>query len=76
MPYKHTSDLPDAVRTHLPAHAREIYLKAFNSAWKHYADADKRRGRDSREATAHRVARGAVEQSYHKEADGTWRRNV
>lgn len=63
MPYKHTSDLPDAVRKHLPTRAREIYLQAFNNAWTQYADAEKRRGHESREATAHKLAWGAVERS-------------
>lgn len=75
MPYKNTSDLPETVRKHLPTHAREIYLQAFNSAWTQYADAQQRRGGDSREATAHKVAWGAVERSYHKEPDGKWHRN-
>ncbi len=32
MPYKAKSDLPDNVRNVLPAHARDIYKEAFNSA--------------------------------------------
>ncbi len=36
MPYDHNSDLPDNVRSNLPAHGQEIYRKAFNSAWDQY----------------------------------------
>ena len=36
MPYSSTSDLPDNVRNVLPAHAQEIYMEAFNSAWDQY----------------------------------------
>lgn len=33
MPYRRVSELPDAVRKHLPVHAQSIYyMKAFNSA--------------------------------------------
>ena len=74
MPYRNDSELPDGVREHLPAHAREIYRKAFNSAWEQYADPAKRRGKVSREETAHRVAWAAVERVYQKDAKGRWRR--
>lgn len=70
MPYKTKSDLPERVADNLPSHAQEIYLKAFNSAWDEYADSSKRRGDESREATAHKVAWSAVEKSYHKSGDG------
>ncbi|TYC53130.1 hypothetical protein FMN52_18575 [Marinobacter sp. BW6] len=33
-PYKSNSELPASVRNNLPAHAQEIYRKAFNTAWK------------------------------------------
>lgn len=65
MPYTRVTDLPEAVRAHLPAHAHEIYLQAFNHAWTEYAD------RDDREAVAHRVAWAAVKRSYRKSA-GRW----
>nr|WP_312014468.1 ChaB family protein [Bradyrhizobium sp. AUGA SZCCT0283] len=32
MPYASIDDLPPPIRAHLPPHAREIYLAAFNSA--------------------------------------------
>lgn len=74
MPYKDTTKLPRAIRTRLPAHAQRIYMKAFNNAWEHYAVARKRRGKDTREETAHKVAWAAVEKSYEKHADGKWYR--
>lgn len=60
MPYRSTTELPDRVKSHLPAHAQEIYMKAFNHAWEEYAH------REDREATAHRVAWSAVERIYEK----------
>lgn len=38
MPYERITQLPDAVRDHLPKHAQEIYKEAFNSAWDEYKD--------------------------------------
>ncbi len=63
MPYKTIADLPDAVRTHLPAAAQTIYLEVFNSAWDQYA------ARDDREALAHKVAWTAVKKQYQKRGD-------
>ncbi len=74
MPYNSISELPDSVRDNLPKHAQEIYKEAFNSAWDHYADPEKRRDDASREETAHRVAWGAVKDQYEKDRDGTWKR--
>lgn len=66
MPYDSISELPASVRAHLPPHAQEIYVRAFNHAWEEYADPARRRGGASREATAHRVAWAAVKGSYEK----------
>jgi len=60
MPYADISDLPAPVRSHLPVHAQEIYLAAFNNAWEEYAN------RADREAVAHRVAWAAVKKQYVK----------
>lgn len=62
MPYESIDDLPPSVRAHLPLHAQEIYLAAFNSAWEQYAS----RGPSGRESMAHRVAWAAVKHSYEK----------
>ena len=69
MPYESRADLPESVRRHLPAHAQDIYKEAvnykeaFNSAWEQYGEDESR---------AHRVAWGAVERKYHKNAAGRW----
>ncbi len=65
MPYDSIADLPDNVKA-LPAHAKEIYMKAFNSAFEQYKD----RG-DQREALSHATAWAAVEKSY-KKRNGRW----
>lgn len=73
MPYKTLTDLPDRVKEHLPHHAQEIYLAAFNSAWEQYDEPEERRGDDTREETAHRVAWAAVKNKYEKdEQTGDW----
>lgn len=64
MPYLSVEDLPPSVQAHLPLHAQEIYLGAFNNAWTEYAS----RG-PARESTAHRVAWAAVKRKYQKLGD-------
>lgn len=63
MPYADIADLPASVRNHLPPHAQEIYMKAFNNAWREYA------ARADREVVAHKVAWAAVKRVYRKEGD-------
>jgi cation transport regulator len=60
------------VKDNLPEHAQKIYMEAYNSAYDQYDQPSERRGDDSREATAHKVAWGAVERSYKKNDDGKW----
>jgi cation transport regulator len=75
MPYNRLSELPDSVKDNLPEHAQEIYKEAYNSAWDQYDEPEERRGDDTREETAHRVAWGAVKRSYEKnESTGKWRK--
>ncbi|MBC8171422.1 MAG: ChaB family protein [Anaerolineae bacterium] len=75
MPYQSLLELPTNVRYILPVHAQDIYTQAFNRAWEQYQDAEDRRGNDTREATAHKVAWAAVKQSYAKdEQSGKWRK--
>lgn len=69
MPYKRIDQIPDSVRNNVPKHAQEIYKEAFNSAEDEYEDPDKRRGDESQEEAAHRVAWAAVKQKYKKEGD-------
>jgi cation transport regulator len=64
MPYITTSDLPPAVRQ-LPAHAHEIFLSAFNNAWRSYAG----RAAQEQEEIAFRVAWAAVKKHYRKRGD-------
>jgi cation transport regulator len=73
MPYKNLSELPENVKTVLPKHALEIYLAAFNNAWKAYRKSDRRRGDSSREEVAHKVAWAAVKHQYEK-AGNEWQR--
>lgn len=72
MPYSSTSELPESVKSVLPDHAQDIYKEAFNSAYDEYKDSDERRGDESREETAHKVAWSAVKKSYEKGADDKW----
>ncbi|KZC15651.1 cation transport regulator [Rhodanobacter sp. FW510-R12] len=72
MPYRTISELPDSVCGHLPQHAQEIYKEAFNNAWKEYADRHQRRGEESHEEVAHKVAWAAVRKKYSKGGDGDW----
>lgn len=59
MPYKSTTELPEAAKG-LPEHAKQIYMDAFNSAWgQHLGD----------EATCSAIAWAAVKAKYRKEGD-------
>jgi len=57
------------VRDHLPAHAQEIFLEAYNSAYEEYADPHRRRAGASLEETANRIAWAAVKRKYVKAGD-------
>lgn len=72
MPYKRNSDLPDNVRGVLPEHAQSIFREAFNSAYDQYKNPDERRGDESREVAARKVAWAAVKRKYHKGDDDKW----
>jgi cation transport regulator len=74
LPYGEIEELPTSVREHLPEHAQEIYKEAFNSAWDRVAEPEDRQGDAGREETAHRIAWGAVKQSYKQDAEGRWRK--
>ena len=63
MPYQVIEDLPPSIRNHLPPHAQEIYLAAFNNAWERHA------GEPDGEATVHRIAWAAVKRRYRKLGD-------
>ena len=63
MPYATNSDLPAAVRDHLPVHAQDIWRAAFNHAFAAHA------GDPRQEEAAHRIAWGAVKRSYVKQGE-------
>jgi cation transport regulator len=69
MPYNKTEDLPGNIKNKLPRHAQEIYLSAFNSAYEQYKDPEDRRGNESIDETAHKVAWNAVKSKYEKRND-------
>ena len=79
MPYQSIQDLPERVTDHLPEHAQEIYVAAFNSAYEQYDQPEERRPdedgeRPDREEVAHKVAWAAVKKAgYEKnEETGMW----
>ena len=63
MPYASNSDLPPAVRRHLPEHAQDIFRAAFNHAYAAHA------GETRQEEAAFRIAWAAVKHSYTKAGD-------
>jgi cation transport regulator len=71
MPYQSNKDLPDSVKDNLPRHAQDIYREAFDNAWDEYQDPARRRGSESLEEVAHKVAWAAVKQKYEK-VGGEW----
>jgi cation transport regulator len=75
MPYQRKRELPKSVRDNLPVGAQEIFRKAYNNAWDQYHKREDRRGKASREETAHRVAWAAVKKSYRKRGE-RWVRTI
>ncbi len=71
MPYPKNIDLPVNIRGILPDHAQEIFRSAFNSAWREYELASKRRDDESQEELSFRVAWAAVKSKYEKRG-GRW----
>ncbi|MBI2719734.1 MAG: ChaB family protein [Rhizobiales bacterium] len=63
MPYASNSDLPPAIRSHLPEHAQDIFRAAFNHAFMSY------QGDQRQEEIAHRIAWAAVKRQYEKVGD-------
>ncbi len=66
MPYRRIEELPELVRNVLPENAQHIYLEAYNHAWEEYQNPKERRGPETREEAAHKVAWAAVEKKYRK----------
>ena len=61
----HVRSLPEPLHS-LPHHAREIFVAAFNNAWRTYSD----RGDEEQERIAHKVAWSAVKRRYRKSGAG------
>jgi cation transport regulator len=76
MPYNTNSELPEPVQNRLPEHAQDIYREAFNDAWEEYSDPSKRRGEESQEAVAFKVAWSAVKKEYEKDKQGNWHKKA
>ena len=72
MPFNKKTDLPESVQHVLPAHAQDIWKEAYDSAYDQYKDPDDRRGDDSREEVAAKVAWSAVKDKYEKGDDEQW----
>ena len=72
MPYNSPSKLPENVQRVLPPKAQRIYMEAYNNAHEQYQDKSTRRGDESLEQTAAKVAWSAVKKEYRKGADGKW----
>jgi len=67
--YESINDLPKIARN-LPKPAKNLYLKAFNSAWDEYGEAE---NESSREKSAQDAAWSAVKGEYEKDEDsGEW----
>ncbi|KHJ67140.1 cation transport regulator [Pantoea rodasii] len=76
MPYQTRNELPDSVKNVLPAHAQDIYLAAFNSAWDEYKEKKDRKDNSSHEEVSHKVAWSAVKQKYEKGNDDKWHKKA
>ncbi len=74
MPYENKEDLPYLIKDELPEHAQEIWMKAYNNAYKEYANPKERRNpNESRETVANKVAWAAVDTQYKKDPrSGKW----
>ncbi|MCE5186506.1 MAG: ChaB family protein [Planctomycetaceae bacterium] len=72
MPYSKNKDLPERVKDNLPKHAQDIYREAYNNATEQYKEPRKRRGSESQEQAAHKVAWNAVKKKYKKGDDEKW----
>jgi len=65
MPYHRNGELPESVRSHLPAQAQDIYRSAFNHAWAQYGRPECHTS-GTREQTAQKVAWAAVKRRFEK----------
>ncbi|AVM00142.1 cation transport regulator [Gordonia iterans] len=76
MPYDDRAELPENVQNVLPGHAQDVYKEAFNSAYDEYRKPADRRGGESRDEVAHKVAWAAVKKAgYSKGDDDRWHKD-
>jgi cation transport regulator len=69
MPYESINELPKSVRN-LSSQAKNLYRKAFNSAWEEYGDLEDEVARDR---ASHESAWSAVKEQYVKDENtGEW----
>jgi cation transport regulator len=76
MPYQAAKDLPDSIKDVLPHHALDIFMAAYNNAYESYKDPKDRRGNETHDEVAFKVAWGAVKREYKKGDDGKWHRKA
>lgn len=67
MPYASVADLPESIRSALPAHGQSIFMAAFNAAFKEH---------DGDEQIVNAIAWSAVKRMYHKNDKGEWVRKA
>lgn len=72
MPIKNNSDLPKGVRDSLPPKGQDMWREVFNHAYKEYANPASRRGNESQDEVAAKVAWDAVKADYKKVHTGKW----
>jgi len=73
MPYRTINDLPPKLQEILPAHAQEIFVKSFNSAWEEHIKNANHADEVSQEEVAFRIAWSAVKKKYSKDKrSGKW----
>lgn len=72
MPYTRKRQLPKQAKNVLPSKAQDIFKEAYNNAFDRYKTKSKRRGDESQEEAASKVAWSAVKKKYKKGDDGRW----
>lgn len=76
MPYDDRAELPENIQNVLPRHAQDVYKEAFNNAYDEYRKPADRRGDESRDEVAHKVAWAAVKKAgYSKGDDDRWHKD-
>jgi cation transport regulator len=71
VPYDRIEQLPDEIRSVLPAEAQRIFLEVFNSSYDGTC-----KGRNDRESCAMKIAWNAVGKGYKRTESGEWVKNM